>query len=51
MVDPDAVVDDMLLTLLPGERAVFRVRCAELADPQALVRPDVLRSTNQLVTG
>ena len=39
------------LTLLPGEQAVFRVRCGELADPQALLRPDVLRSTNQLVAG
>ena len=51
VVDPDATVDDMLRTLLPGEQATFRVRCGELADPQALVRPDVLRSTNQLVGG
>ena len=51
MVDPDAVVDDMLVTLLPGEQVVFAVRCAELTDPQELLRPDVLRSTNQLVAG
>jgi len=49
VVDPDAVVDDMLLTLLPGERATFAVRCGELADPHALLRPDVLRSVNQLI--
>ncbi len=46
-VHPDAVVDDMLLTLLPGERATFQVTGA-LADPQALLGPQVLRSANQL---
>ncbi|MFC3687052.1 glycoside hydrolase family 2 protein [Aquipuribacter hungaricus] len=49
VVDPDAVVDDGLLTLLPGERATFRVRCRELEDPEALLSPHVLRSVNQLV--
>ncbi len=49
VVDPDAVVDDMLCTLLPGEQVTFRVRCDELADPGALLAPHVLRSTNQLL--
>ncbi len=49
VVDPAATVDDMLLTLLPGEQATFRVRCGGLDDPSALLRPEVLRSTNQVV--
>jgi beta-mannosidase len=47
-LDPDAVVDDMLVTLLPGETATFRVRTdAELA-AAAFADPLVLRSANQL---
>jgi len=46
---PDAVVDDMLLTLLPGESAVFEVASAADFDPEALLDSRVLRSANQLV--
>lgn len=46
---PGAVVDDMLLTLLPGETAAFTVRApGELADPQVLAAWPVLRSANDL---
>ncbi|MGI8880627.1 MAG: glycoside hydrolase family 2 protein, partial [Jatrophihabitans sp.] len=45
----DAVVDEMLVTLLPGESVVFRVSTAEHIDPAALVDPLVLRSANQLL--
>jgi beta-mannosidase len=48
-VDPQAVVDDMLLTLLPGEGAVFGIRAPAVADPAAFTGPDVLRSANQLL--
>ncbi|QHC64555.1 glycoside hydrolase family 2 protein [Rathayibacter festucae] len=47
-VDPAAVVDDQLVTLLPGESVTFRVSGAGL-DPAALVSPSVLRTANQLV--
>jgi beta-mannosidase len=47
-LDPDAVCDDMLITLLPGESRSVRVRSARRLDPQALVGPFVLRSANQL---
>ena len=49
-LDPGATVDDMLLTLLPGERASITVTTtAELAGADLLSR-EVLRSANQLVT-
>nr|RZI33888.1 Exo-beta-D-glucosaminidase [Cryobacterium sp. SO1] len=47
-VDPDARVDDMLVTLLPGESVVFTVTSARDVDPAAFAAPTVLRSTNQL---
>ena len=47
---PDAVVDSMLVTLLPGDTAVFEVTTEAALDTSALTRPDVLRSANQLVT-
>ncbi|MCJ1683346.1 glycoside hydrolase family 2 protein [Rathayibacter sp. VKM Ac-2928] len=47
-VDPAAVVDDQLITLLPRESVTFRVSGAGL-DPAALVSPSVLRTANQLV--
>ncbi len=50
-LDPDATVDDMLLTLLPGERATFTVRGAARTEPRALLGAHVLRSANQLVSG
>lgn len=48
-VDPDAVVDDMLVTLLPGETATFHVRTAWSGEPERFIAPDVLRTSNQLV--
>jgi len=48
-VDPDALVDDMLVTLLPGESTVFTVTSALDVDPADFRIAGVLRSTNQLV--
>ncbi|MGY4856581.1 glycoside hydrolase family 2 protein [Cryobacterium sp. AP23] len=48
-VDPDALVDDMLLTLLPGESTVFTVTSARDLDPAAFQAAGVLQSTNHLV--
>jgi beta-mannosidase len=48
-VDPDAVVDDMIVTLLPGETVVFDVTSAAVFDPARLLDPRVLRSANQLL--
>jgi beta-mannosidase len=46
---PDAVVDDMLVTLLPGQCASFTVTTAESLPATAFTHPLVLRSANQLV--
>ncbi|GAA2855661.1 glycoside hydrolase family 2 protein [Streptosporangium fragile] len=46
-LDPDAVVDDMLVTLLPGESATFRVRTSRDLDPAALTSHPVLRCVNE----
>ncbi|MDQ2756292.1 MAG: glycoside hydrolase family 2 protein [Actinomycetota bacterium] len=48
-VDPDATVDDAMVTLLPGESRTFHVTSSRRFDPTALLEPRVLRSTNQLV--
>jgi beta-mannosidase len=48
-VAEDAVVDDMLVTLLPGERAVFGVATSAPLTLEQLIDPRVLRSANQLV--
>jgi len=40
---PDAAVDDMLITLLPGEVAAVAVRSPVLDDPAVLTRAPVLR--------
>jgi beta-mannosidase len=48
-VDPAAVVDDMLVTLLPGDTAVFEVRAPAGLDPATFTDPAVLRSANQLL--
>jgi beta-mannosidase len=48
-VDPNALVDDMLVTLLPGESTVFTVTSTLDVDPAAFRVAGVLRSTNQLV--
>jgi beta-mannosidase len=50
-VAPDAVVDDMLITLLPGESVTFETRTAAELTHEQLVDPLVLRSANQLITG
>jgi beta-mannosidase len=47
-LDPAATVDDALITLLPGERAVFDVRSARPIDRDAPGRPPVLRCANDL---
>ncbi len=49
-VAPDAVVDDMLVTLLPGETRSFLVRSAATVDPATFAGPLVLRSANALGT-
>ncbi|PRX97045.1 glycosyl hydrolase 2 galactose-binding domain-containing protein [Allonocardiopsis opalescens] len=48
-LDPGAEVDDMLVTLLPGETHRFLVRGTAALDPAALVRPPVLRCVNDTV--
>jgi beta-mannosidase len=50
-VDPNAVADASLVTLLPGESVVIRVTGASAARAQDFEHPQVLRSANQLVTG
>ncbi|MEW9531643.1 glycoside hydrolase family 2 protein [Microbispora sp. NPDC049125] len=45
-LDPRATVDDQLVTLLPGETAVFHVTGGR-PDPRALVRHPVLRCLNE----
>jgi len=46
-IDPAAVVDQALMTLLPGESATF-VAEGSFADPSALTRRPVLRCVNDL---
>ncbi len=48
-VDPEAVVDDMLVTLLPGETVTFHVRSDWDGEPERFCAPNVLRTSNQLV--
>ena len=49
-VAPDAVADDALLTLFPGETATLLVRTGARLSAEQLTAPDVLRCANQLVT-
>lgn len=49
-LDPAAEVDEMLVTLLPGESTVFMITGAVLADPEALGAHPVLRCVNDAVT-
>ena len=49
-LDPDAVVDDMLVSLLPGETATLRVTTTRTLEARQLTDPAVLRSANQLVS-
>ena len=48
-LDPDAVVDDMLVTLLPGDTVTFTIRSAAALTDAQLTDPLVLRSANQLL--
>ncbi len=48
-LDPEATVDDGMVTVLPGERHTFTVSTSADLDPAELVSPRVLRSVNQLV--
>ncbi|WP_136520761.1 glycoside hydrolase family 2 protein [Cellulomonas telluris] len=48
-LDPDARVDDALVTLPAGARARFRVRTSAAIDPQDLLRVPVLRTANDVV--
>ncbi|MGW4664418.1 glycosyl hydrolase 2 galactose-binding domain-containing protein [Streptosporangium sandarakinum] len=46
-LDPGARVDDLPVTLLPGESAVFHVTAGDLPDPDALTAFPVLRCVNE----
>ncbi|PFG36939.1 beta-mannosidase [Flavimobilis soli] len=48
-IHPDARVDDMLVTLLPGESVTFTVTAPIALDAAALADPRVLRHAGQLV--
>ncbi|EYD77917.1 Beta-mannosidase [Rubellimicrobium mesophilum DSM 19309] len=48
-LDPAASVDEMLVTLLPGESRAFHLRTSMALSPAALAHPPVLRSANDLV--
>ena len=47
-LDPSASVDEMLVTLLPGERVTFRVTGTVGVSPGSFLDPLVLRSSNDL---
>jgi beta-mannosidase len=47
-LDPDAVVDDALTTLFPGESVTWRITTAADLDLAQVLDPTVLRSANQL---
>lgn len=48
-LDPAATVDDQLVTLLPGESAVFEITTGRELDTAALTRFPVLRCVNEAV--
>jgi beta-mannosidase len=50
-VAPDAVADDALVHLLPGEKAVFVVTTAHPVEADAFAARGVVRSGNDLVAG
>jgi len=47
-LDPEAVADDALVTLLPGESATFTIRTGATLDPGALATRPVLRCVNDV---
>jgi len=49
VASPDASVDRMLITLLPGDEAVLEVTTGWTGDPKRFLDGDVLRSMNDLV--
>ncbi|WP_439693820.1 glycoside hydrolase family 2 protein [Curtobacterium sp. SP.BCo] len=49
-VDVDATVDDMIVTLLPGDAVTFRVATTKTLTPEQLTSASVLRTSNQLVS-
>ncbi|MGY5765064.1 glycosyl hydrolase 2 galactose-binding domain-containing protein [Brachybacterium sp. DNPG3] len=48
-VDPDAVAEQQLVTLLAGESATIVIRTSATSDPERFVGEDVLYSANDLV--
>ncbi|KQV20793.1 beta-mannosidase [Rhizobium sp. Root1203] len=50
-LDPDAVVDSMLVTLLPGESHTFKVRTSKAVSVKDISLGKVLRSANDLLDG
>jgi beta-mannosidase len=50
-VDPSAVADVALLTLVPEDRAVVTIASANDVDPEAFLAQNVLVSVNSLVAG
>jgi beta-mannosidase len=50
VASPDAEVDTMLVTLLPGERAIFTITTDSHVEPERFLQPDVLRHANSLLT-
>jgi beta-mannosidase len=50
-LDPNATVSDQLVTLLPGERAVFTVHSGRPLDGDALGKPPVLWCVNAALRG
>jgi beta-mannosidase len=50
-VDAAAEVDDMLVTVLPGDRVRFRIKSGSQVAPARFLGPQVLRSINQLAHG
>ncbi|MEO5807229.1 glycosyl hydrolase 2 galactose-binding domain-containing protein [Devosia sp.] len=47
-IHPDATVDDMLITLLPGQSRAFKVCCPLVPSPAQLSTAPVFRCVNQL---
>lgn len=48
-VHPDAIISDMLVTLLPGQTHVFAVTCKATLSVEVLSSKPVMRSANDLV--